>query len=130
VTLCESHPLQGNAVRLHPVGARGSVRLHPGVHCPAMDEIRRMSGDGREISCPLIGVDPGPGEKASKEAASKEKASKHAASKEHASKEADSKHNASKEASSLEGESFEGGSLEGVRWVPTTRVATLRSPGT
>ena len=50
-------------MRLHPGGARGSVRLHPGVLFPAMDEIRRMSGMAGRSRARSLGSTPGPGRK-------------------------------------------------------------------
>ena len=59
VSLSECHPFQGRAVRLQPVGARGSVRLPPGIQSPVRHfdsggdpEIVR---DGRETLFPLLG---------------------------------------------------------------------------
>ena len=81
--------------------------------------------DGQETSFPLIGGDPGPGRKASKEAASKKNAAKEAASMEKASKEADSKNNASREAASKDTASKEAASKEAASVVGFGRPGLL-----
>ena len=124
-TLSGLNPFQGHVVCLHPCGARGGL-------CVCIPDflsrllVRRdpeIVRDGQETSVPLIGGDPGPGRKASKEAASKKNASKEAASMEKASKEADSKNNASREAASKDTASKEAASKE------AASVVGFRRPG-